>query len=176
MKIKSIKTKLAISLGAVFATALVTAGCLAGGTAAFADGSDVYGESYRNKLAFSAKEGWNNDPNGLLYADGVYHMYYQYNWDKNANGGAGKTENVWGHMSWGHATSTDLVHWIEQPVALPENTVGADGKNYGMMFSGSAVYDETNTSGLFETENGKVKDGHGTAADSCVQQGRRRQF
>ena len=164
MKIKSIKTKLAISLGAVFATALVTAGCLAGGTAAFADGSDVYGESYRNKLAFSAKEGWNNDPNGLLYADGVYHMYYQYNWDKNANGGAGKTENVWGHMSWGHATSTDLVHWIEQPVALPENTVGADGKNYGMMFSGSAVYDETNTSGLFETENGKVKDGHGIAA------------
>ena len=149
MKIKSIKIKLAIILSAVVTAALVAVCSLNGGFSAFAAGGGEYGESYRNKLVFSPKEGWNNDPNGLLYADGVYHMYYQYNWDKNANGGAGKTENVWGHMSWGHATSTDLIHWTEQPVALPENTVGTDGKNYGMMFSGSAVYDEHNTSGLF---------------------------
>lgn len=122
--------------------------------------AENYGESYRNQLAFSARQGWNNDPNGLLYVNGVYHMYYQYNYDKNT----GLTENVWGHMSWGHATSTDLVHWTEQPVALPEGTAGEDGNIYGMMFSGSAVYDEYNTSGLFETENGKVKEGQGIIA------------
>lgn len=122
--------------------------------------AENYGESYRNQLAFSARQGWNNDPNGLLYVNGVYHMYYQYNYDKNT----GLTENVWGHMSWGHATSTDLVYWTEQPVALPEGTAGEDGNIYGMMFSGSAVYDEYNTSGLFETENGKVKEGQGIIA------------
>lgn len=168
MKIKSLKSKFIIALGAVFGTALIASVCAAGKpVAAFADGGSAdYNQSYRNTLAFSAREGWNNDPNGLLYANGVYHMYYQYNWDKTANGGLDATENVWGHMSWGHATSADLVHWSEQPVALPENTVGKDGKNYGMMFSGSAVYDENNTSGLFDTDpsTGKVAEGQGIVA------------
>lgn len=125
MKIKSLKSKFIIALGAVFGTALIASVCAAGKpVAAFADGGSAdYNQSYRNTLAFSAREGWNNDPNGLLYANGVYHMYYQYNWDKTANGGLGATENVWGHMSWGHATSADLVHWSEQPVALDRKSV-----------------------------------------------------
>ena len=137
-------------------------------TAAYADSQTGYGQSYRNQLCYSPEKGWNNDPNGLLYVPdsqgGVYHMYYQYNWDKSANGGQGGTENVWGHMSWGHAVSRDLIHFEEQPVALCENTVGDDDKNYAMMFSGSAVYDENNTSGLFDVSNGKVVEGQGIVA------------
>lgn len=110
-----------------------------------------YGEGYRNQLSFSALKGWNNDPNGLIYVNGVYHMYYQYN---------NQGENFWGHMSWGHATSEDLIHWTEQEVAINE---GQDG--YQMMFSGSVVYDEKNTSGFFETdEDGKVISGSGMVA------------
>ena len=63
---------------------------------AFAEQSANYSEPYRNQLAYSALRGWNNDPNGLLYADGVYHMYYQYNYDART----GETFNVWGNMSW----------------------------------------------------------------------------
>ena len=104
MKIKSIKTKFAVALGAVCCTALIAAACVrVKDSVVYADESGAaYSQSYRNRLAYSAKSGWNNDPNGLLYvpaADGnggTYHMYYQYNWDKNANGGAGGTENVWG--------------------------------------------------------------------------------
>lgn len=119
-----------------------------------------YSESYRNQLAYSASEGWNNDPNGLLYADGVYHMYYQYNYDQRTD----STANGWGNMSWGHATSTDLVHWTEQAVAIPAYQT-VDGKYYAMMFSGSAVYDEYNTSGLFKVDSsGKVLDGQGIVA------------
>ncbi|MDE6661663.1 MAG: glycoside hydrolase family 32 protein, partial [Anaeroplasmataceae bacterium] len=114
-----------------------------------------YGEAYRNQLAYSAKEGWNNDPNGLIYVNGKYHMYYQYNWDHNTS----STEMVWGNMSWGHATSKDLVHWEEQPVAIP-----AYQGEYNMMFSGSAVYDEKNSSGLFEMVDGTLKEGHGIVA------------
>ncbi len=123
--------------------------------------SYVYNELYRDQTSFSPEYGWNNDPNGLLYVDGTYHMYYQYNYNRADD----STENVWGHMSWGHATSTDLVHWTERSVALPAGTTGDDGKFYDMMFSGSAVYDENNTSGLFDTESGgKVVAGHGIVA------------
>ena len=109
-----------------------------------------YGENYRNQLAFSALRGWNNDPNGLLYVDGTYHMYYQYNYDQRN----GQTYNGWGNMSWGHATSTDLVHWTEQPVAIPAYQT-VNGEYYDMMFSGSAVYDKDNTSGFFDDNGGK---------------------
>jgi fructan beta-fructosidase len=72
-----------------------------------------------------------NDPNGLVYFDGEYHLFYQYN----------PFGDVWGHMSWGHAVSTDLVRWTHLPVALREE----DGV---MVFSGSAVVDRENSSGL----------------------------
>lgn len=187
MKFRSLKTKITIALGAVFATALVAVALVNYNSVASAEssGNTGYSQSYRNQLVFSPEEGWNNDPNGLLYvpdADGgTYHMYYQYNWDKFAGGGVGATENVWGHMSWGHAVSNDLVHWDEQPVAIPENSVSDDGKTYGMMFSGSAVFDENNTSGFFETDlsTGKVVSGHGIVAvltQPCEAEGGQRQI
>ena len=77
-----------------------------------------------------------NDPNGLVYHDGVYHLYYQYN-----PGGT-----TWGAMSWGHATSRDLMHWTEHPVALQAR--GFPGNITEMFFSGTVVVDEDNTSGF----------------------------
>ncbi len=88
-------------------------------------------ERYRPYFHFSPEKNWMNDPNGLVYYDGEYHLFYQYN----------PFGNQWGHMSWGHAVSPDLVHWDHLPVALVEE----DGI---MIFSGSAVVDEGNKSGL----------------------------
>ncbi|MGN0811949.1 MAG: glycoside hydrolase family 32 protein [Candidatus Coproplasma sp.] len=151
--------RIIIALIAIIALILFALGIASVNRSAYADEGVSYGESYRNRLTFSAEKGWNNDPNGLIYADGVYHMYYQYNYDQRT----GETANGWGNMSWGHATSTDLVHWQEQEVAIPAyQNVG--GEWYSMMFSGSAVYDKDNTSGLFEVENGTLKEGHGIVA------------
>ncbi|HXG64115.1 MAG TPA: glycoside hydrolase family 32 protein [Blastocatellia bacterium] len=90
-----------------------------------------YKEAYRPQFHFTPERNWMNDPNGLVYFDGEYHLFYQYN----------PFGDKWGHMSWGHAVSKDLVHWRHLPVALPEE----DGV---MIFSGSAVVDEKNTSGF----------------------------
>lgn len=80
---------------------------------------------------YAPERNWMNDPNGLVYYDGEYHMFYQYN----------PHGERWGHMSWGHAVSRDLMSWEELPVAIPE----ADEV---MAFSGSAVIDWNNTSGF----------------------------
>lgn len=93
--------------------------------------SPSYNEKYRPQIHFTPAKNWINDPNGLVYADGVYHMFYQYN----------PRGNDWGNMSWGHAKSKDLLHWEEQPVALIEDHLGA-------IFSGSAVVDKDNTAGF----------------------------
>lgn len=90
-----------------------------------------YEERYRPQLHFSPEKNWMNDPNGLVYHEGDYHLFYQHN----------PFGNTWGHMSWGHAVSTDLVHWRHLAVALKE-------ENGIMIFSGSAVIDEHNTSGF----------------------------
>lgn len=153
IKLKAVILLAAATLVAAFAVG----GLLCGG--ASADAVSLYADSYRNQLAYSAAEGWNNDPNGLLYVNGVYHMYYQYTWD------GSNTQTYWDHMSWGHATSSDLVHWQEQPVAIPAYQTGDDDNYYAMMFSGSAVYDEYNTSGLFDTDaSGKALEGQGIVA------------
>ena len=93
--------------------------------------SQNYREPYRPQYHFSPRQNWTNDPNGLVWFDGEYHLFYQYN----------PFGDTWGHMSWGHAVSRDLVHWEELPVALPEE----DGI---MIFTGSTVVDEHNTSGF----------------------------
>lgn len=94
----------------------------------------LFKENYRPQYHFSPAKNWMNDPNGLVYRDGLYHLFFQHN----------PFGNVWGHMSWGHATSKDLIHWKELPVAIAE-------ENGRMIFSGSAVYDINNSAG-FATE------------------------
>ena len=102
-----------------------------------ADSQSVsYDQQYRPQFHFTPAKNWINDPNGLVYYEGEYHLFYQHN----------PFGDQWGHMSWGHAVSTDLMHWEEQDVALPEE----DGI---MIFSGSAVVDKQNTSGLGSEEN-----------------------
>ena len=88
-------------------------------------------EQYRPQIHFTPAKNWINDPNGMVYVDGVYHLFYQYN----------PQSNDWGNMSWGHATSTDLIHWTEQSVALTRDELGD-------IFSGSAVIDKNNTAGF----------------------------
>lgn len=161
---KTLKLKAFTAFVSVIFLALsLVAGALPSvGFSAFAADCTDYGEGYRNRLAYSALRGWNNDPNGLLYADGIWHMYYQYTWNEQTQ----STKVSWDDMSWGHATSDDLVHWTEQPVAIPAYQRDRAGNYYAMMFSGSAVYDENNTSGFFDVNEstGKVVRGQGIVA------------
>ncbi|NLR80107.1 glycoside hydrolase family 32 protein [Chitinophaga eiseniae] len=103
--------------------------------------STVPTPQWRPVYHFTPAKNWTNDPNGLIYLDGVYHLYYQHN----------PFENKWGHMSWGHATSTDLVNWKHLPVAIPELET-RDTTTW--IFSGSAVLDQHNSSGF--GKNGKA--------------------
>jgi fructan beta-fructosidase len=93
----------------------------------------AYQEPYRLQFHFSPAANWMNDPNGMVYYDGEYHLFYQYYPDS----------TVWGPMHWGHAVSGDLVHWQHLPIALYPDSLG-------YIFSGSAVMDLNNTSGLGE--------------------------
>lgn len=88
-------------------------------------------EKFRPEIHFSPEKHWINDPNGLVFYKGEYHLFYQYH----------PQSTVWGPMHWGHAISKDLVTWEEKPIALYPDELGA-------IFSGSAVVDWNNTSGL----------------------------
>lgn len=101
-----------------------------------ATNNGLYDELYRPQFHFSPEEKWMNDPNGMVYLNGEYHLFYQYYPDS----------TVWGPMHWGHAVSTDLVHWQHLPIALYPDSLG-------YIFSGSAVYDQYNTSELGTLEN-----------------------
>jgi fructan beta-fructosidase len=102
-----------------------------------------YNETYRPQFHFTPAKNWMNDPNGPIYYEAEYHLFYQYN----------PFGTEWGHMSWGHAVSADLVHWKALPVALSE-------ENGVMIFSGSTVVDWHNSSGFCR--------GTGTEVPSCL--------
>jgi sucrose-6-phosphate hydrolase SacC (GH32 family) len=91
----------------------------------------IYKESNRPQYHFTTKRGWINDPNGMIYYDGEYHLFYQHN----------PYEREWENMSWGHAVSKDMIHWEELPTALSPDHLGT-------MFSGSTVIDYRNTAGF----------------------------
>jgi sucrose-6-phosphate hydrolase SacC (GH32 family) len=93
--------------------------------------STNYDQPFRPQVHFSPARNWTNDPNGLVFYKGEYHLFFQYN----------PFGDQWGHMSWGHAVSTDLLHWHQLPVAIPE-------KDGTMIFTGSVVVDTHITSGL----------------------------
>lgn len=88
-------------------------------------------ESFRPVYHHTPAYGWMNDPNGMFYKDGVYHLYFQYN----------PYGSVWGNMHWGHSTSTDLMHWNFEGCAIVPDAWGA-------IFSGSCVVDHNNTAGF----------------------------
>ncbi len=94
-------------------------------------------EKYRPQFHFSPRANWMNDPNGMVYHNGIYHLFFQYYPD----------DKIWGPMHWGHATSKDMISWQEQPIALYPDSLG-------YIFSGSAVADVNNTSGF--GKDGKV--------------------
>ena len=93
--------------------------------------SDNYQELHRPQFHFSPEANWMNDPNGMVFYEGEYHLFYQFYPDS----------TVWGPMHWGHAVSPDMVHWEHLPIALYPDSLG-------YIFSGSAVIDWQNTSGL----------------------------
>ncbi|MGB8193556.1 MAG: glycoside hydrolase family 32 protein [Chitinophagaceae bacterium] len=94
-------------------------------------------EEHRPQIHFTPRQKWMNDPNGLVFHEGMYHLFYQHYPDS----------TVWGPMHWGHATSSDMVHWKHEPIALFPDSIG-------MIFSGSIVIDKNNTSGF--GKNGQV--------------------
>lgn len=88
-------------------------------------------EKYRPQIHFTPERNWVNDPNGMVYYKGKYHLFFQHS----------PNSSVWSDISWGHATSNDLVHWERKPIAIYPDSLG-------LIFSGSAVVDKNNTSGL----------------------------
>src|ERR1700750_2640082 len=110
---------------------------------AFSQKKVVLTPQWRLRYHFTPEKNWTNDPNGLLFLNGEFQLYYQHN----------PFENKWGHMSWGHATSKDLISWKHLPVAIPE-IVHPDTTTW--IYSGSAVLDKNNTSGFGTKEKPPV--------------------
>lgn len=101
--------------------------------------TSVYKEAFRPQFHYSPPSQWLNDPNGMVFYEGEYHLFYQYH----------PESNLWGPMHWGHAVSTDLVKWEHLPIALKPD-------HNGFIFSGSAVVDWKDSSGFFDGGTGLV--------------------
>ena len=101
----------------------------------------TFNERYRPQFHYTPRINWMNDPNGLVYYEGRYHLFYQYN----------PFGNRWGYMSWGHAVSDDLVHWEHRPVAIEYGKEEEEG-----IFSGGAIVDHNNTSGFGDGERAPI--------------------
>jgi sucrose-6-phosphate hydrolase SacC (GH32 family) len=120
---------------------------------------DSYTGQYRPQIHYSAQRGWINDPNGLVYYRGMYHMFYQYN----------PAGSKWGNMHWGHAVSRDLIHWEEkEPVLYPDEM--------GTMFSGSAMIDVNNVTGLKQNDNDVILLYYTAAGDTDSELSRNQPF
>lgn len=116
-------------------------------------------EGYRPKIHFAVKNGWNNDPNGLIKYNGKYHMFYQYN----------PCSSDWGTMHWGHAVSDDLIKWEELDVALYPDELGA-------MYSGSAIEDTKGVSGISNGKNPPMLLYYTAAAGSATEMSKGKKF
>ena len=121
------RSSFALRRSFLFAIVMAVSAVLVGGVFA----QDSYDQPWRPQYHFTPSHNFMNDPNGMVFYKGEYHLFYQYN----------PEGQVWGHMSWGHAVSTDMLHWQHLPVAIPEDP------KY-MAYSGSAVVDWNNSSGL----------------------------
>ncbi len=119
------------ALSAWLFTALAVSITACAAPSAVLNADDAGTPQWRPAVHYTPQRNWMNDPNGLVYYKGLYHLFYQYN----------PHGNFWGDMSWGHASSRDLIHWNEQRVAMQANDTEE-------IFSGSIVVDTHNTSGL----------------------------
>jgi fructan beta-fructosidase len=118
----------------IFTCALAIASVIASSSAQSVDSTRAV--NYRPAFHFSPPQNWSNDPNGLVFYGDRYHMFYQHN----------PEGDTWGHMSWGHATSRDMMKWEHQPIALQDYPNGNGTST--MFFSGTAIADKNNTSGF----------------------------
>ncbi len=110
---------------------------LFGGSLLAQTNNKMMNEQYRPQVHFTPEAHWINDPNGMVYYKGIYHLFFQHH----------PYSSIWGPMHWGHAISTDLFHWKHEPIAIYPDSIGT-------IFSGSAVADKNNTSGF--GKNGRV--------------------